>query len=106
MASMLNEKIEVISKFTMLPSGISGWTTPISSGLRPNHNFLGSSDMFFGEITTFEDEAIYPGEEKIVRISFILTPELKEIILVGFKWKIQAGSQHFANGEILELIYI
>lgn len=99
--------IDVIAMFEMLPTSVSGWKTPVMNKLRPNHNFNGPENtlMCFGEVVMVDEENISPGESKEVMIQFIsLLPEFASKIKVGFKWRIQAGSQHFANGEIIDIV--
>ena len=100
------DTVEVKALFTMLPKEESKQENPVTSKLRPNHNFYGRENinMCFGEVTVTGDEWIYPGESKVVFIKFGLLPEYKKKIKIGFKWRIQAASQHFANGEILEIL--
>lgn len=100
------ETIKVQALLSMLPSQQSGWTSAVSSILRPNHNFNKHDphQMCFGEITIPKNEKIYPGESKIVPITFILQAMDKNSIKVGFQWRIYAASQHFANGEIIAIL--
>lgn len=100
------EIVEVKAMFTLLTKNESKQHNPVTSKLRPNHNFYGPENryMCFGEVTVPGDERIYPGESKVVFIKFCLSAEHKKQIKVGFKWRIQAASKHFANGEILEII--
>lgn len=98
--------VEVKAKFAMLSTAESGWTSPITSGLRPNHNFYGpeNRNLCFGQVTVPNDDWIYPGEEKEVYIKFGLLSQYKNDVVVGFRWRIQAGVHHFADGEVIELI--
>lgn len=92
--------------FTMLPEKESGINTPVTSDLRPNHNFLGEGNpnMCIGRVDVDNDEWIYPGESKNVTIHFALLPEYAKLVKKGFKWRIQGGSHHFANGEIIDVL--
>lgn len=100
------ERVKVKAFLTMLPESESGWKTPITSIFRPNHNFSSPENinMCFGEITMPKNQSIYPGERKEVHITFMLLAEYKKKIKPGFKWRIQAASQYFATGEIIEVI--
>ena len=98
--------VEVSAIFTLLRPEESGWSTPVGSGLRPNHNFIGpgNRDMCMGQITVPGDEKIFPGESKAVMIQFVLLPAYAALLRPGFMWRIQAGGQHFANGEVIEVL--
>ncbi|SDU14006.1 hypothetical protein [Halopseudomonas salegens] len=97
--------VDVEALLTMLPGEESGWTNPVTSGLRPNHNFLGpgNSEMCMGQIMVAQGAGIAPGEQGIVRIRFVVLPEYAAMLKPGFRWRLQAASQHFANAEVLAI---
>ena len=98
--------VRVSALFTMLPADESPGTRSVTSGLRPNHNFFGpeNRDMCMGQVEVVDDEWIQPGETREVVITFLLLPKWQKAVKPGFKWCIQAGGQHFANGEIIEIL--
>tara|TARA_B100000745_G_C20038730_1_gene353893 strand:- start:211 stop:546 length:336 start_codon:yes stop_codon:yes gene_type:complete len=109
MWNMLKDEFDtckVRAWFEMLEANASGWSTPVKSGLRPNHNFWGpdNRDMCMGQIELIDDGQILPGEKKQVIINFLGLSEFISKLEVGFRWRIQAGSQYFANGEVIEII--
>ncbi len=98
-------EVRVKASIILLPTERGGRSSPLISGYRPNHNFLGpdKDKMCMGQVTVDNDESIQPGQEKSVEILFVLLDEYVELLEPGFKWRIQEGSRHVGDGEIIEV---
>ena len=97
------KQILVEAEIFMLPTEMSGRTSGITSGYRPNHNFgeAHNSEMRMGEIIVNGDEWINPGETKKVMVHFAMPQDYLFDLVPGLTWRIQEGSRHVGNGTVL-----
>ena len=86
-----SEALYVEASFHLLPTDDGGRKTPVTGNFRPNHNFGNrkNTDFYIGEIKFAEDDWMFPGETRNVRVRFLNVQGLEELLEVGRKWRIQ-----------------
>ena len=102
------EPIIVLARIRLLTAEEGGRNSPVTSAckFRPNHNF-GEPDnrnFFIGQVEISENETLFLGEPKDLLITFFNVRGLIENLIVGRKWRIQAGSELWGIGEVLKVV--
>ncbi|MGV3540442.1 MAG: hypothetical protein ACO1OQ_11565 [Rufibacter sp.] len=99
--------ISVKAKLKLKSTEEGGRYNWVQSGYRPNHVFEytsnGAFKTYIGEVILEEDDFILPGEEKKVRVNFLLEQPIEKYINVGRKWWIHEGRKVVGEGEILDI---
>ena len=96
----------VEAEFTLFKTENGGRHHPISKNYRPNHNFDWPKNerMFIGQVELNEGEWMYPGETRILNITFLTSKGLLELLKIGRQWKIQEGSHIIGEANIIYYI--
>lgn len=89
------DSILIEATVTLFKSDEGGRDHPITDSYRPNHNFdfPEQNRMFIGQFEMAPDEWIFPGETKLVSISFLNSIGLRELLVKNCEWRLQEGSQ-------------
>jgi translation elongation factor EF-Tu-like GTPase len=96
----------VLSRVHFLSSDEGGRVGPVTTKYRPNHNF-GSEDnrvFYIGELQIQDGSRIQPGESTEVAVVFLNVGDIKNLLTVGRRWRIQEGSKLVAVAEVLSII--
>jgi len=106
MQSNNNDIIYIKANLYLRTPEEGGRTTPIKTNYRPNHVFEQVHDLkelktYVGQIEFSEQEYIYPGETKIVRVKFLRFGNIEKYLVVGQKWFIYEVPRLIAEAEIL-----
>jgi len=104
----MNEYIVVNARLKILSADEGGRRkSGIKSGYRPNHVFElidgKFKSTFIGQITFDDQEWIYPGDERVVNVTFLKFDGIENFILVGREWWIYEGSNLIGKAEILSV---
>jgi translation elongation factor EF-Tu-like GTPase len=105
----LNKDLIIVkAKIHLKTTQEGGRKTPIKSVYRPNHVFVQPEDIkdihtYIGVIHFDGQEAIQPGETKIVTVRFLRDPTVEKYIKVGQRWFIYEIPRLVAEGEIIEV---
>jgi len=99
-----DDPITVRATISLIPEIDGGRHGPFTEGYRPNHNFGGPENSLFyiGEVMVGNDEWVYPGDTKDVSVKFLNARGLKEMLVVGRKWRIQEGHRLVAHATVTE----
>jgi translation elongation factor EF-Tu-like GTPase len=98
--------ITVLARLSVLATEISGRKIPIISKYQPNHNFGDANNNYFyiGRIEVSQNDWVYPGQTREVRIEFLNGPGLSEKLKLGCQWRIQEGPRLIATAEFLSVV--
>ena len=97
---------KVVAEICLLPTDLSGRSSGITSGYRPNHNFGGPENnmMRMGSIYVPGDEWIHPGTTKAAEVIFVFPKEHDIELIEGLEWRIQEGANLVGNGRVLKVL--
>ena len=97
---------KVLAEISLLPAGLSGRSSGITSGYRPNHNFGGPDNhlMRMGSIAVQGNAWINPGECKEAEVLFIFPAGCEIALHEGLEWRIQEGDRHVGNGKVKRVL--
>ncbi len=99
--------IVIKAKLKMKLAEYGGRKTGIFSGYRPNHVFEYKADNTFssyaGDIQFDGQQAIEPGEEKLVTVRFLSGQPIEQFLTVGRNWWIHEGPNQLGEAEILSI---
>lgn len=97
--------IKARATIKLVPQGEGGRHSPFTKGFRPNHNFGGADDrlFFIGQIEVEENEWVYPGETRELRVAFLNVRGLRELLIPGCTWRIQEGPKLIGTGTVIAL---
>lgn len=73
---------------------------------RPNHNF-GAPDnrhFYIGQIHLGEDQWLNPNEPKEATVEFFNVRGLRELLLSRAIWRLQEGTTHVGNAQVIESV--
>ena len=89
-----DEPLLVEAELTLYKTEEGGRSTPFTQNFRPNHNFdwPENNRFFIGQVEINEGEWMYPGETRILNVTFLDAKGLRELLTIGKVWKIQEGS--------------
>jgi len=76
---------------------------PVYDGYSPNHKF--SENLFLmGFLTEIAGDSIKPGEEKHVKITFVVGEPFQDLFKEGATWKVHEGGNCVGSGVILNVL--
>lgn len=96
----------VKARVRLKPTEEGGRKTGLISGYRPNHVFAYTAEgkigtMYIGELLFDDAELLMPGEERLLTIRFIATPELEGLLTKGRLWWLHEGSVLIGEATIM-----
>src|SRR5690554_1611111 len=97
---------KVLAEISLFPMVLSGRSTGITSGYRPNHNFGGADNhlMRMGTITVVGGKWINPGESKDAEVLFLFPKGYDISLYEGLEWRLREGARHVGNGKIKQVL--
>lgn len=98
--------ILVKTRLKMKTLAEGGRQTGFANGFRPNHVFEYEngrpSGTFIGDIRFEGREFIFPGEETIVTVRFLMAMPIEKYLFIGRRWWIHEGERCIAEAEMLD----
>ena len=100
-----DKPIAVRAMIVLTAQDKGGRRGPFTKGFRPNHNFHGPEDRFFfiGQIEVEEDQWVYPGETRELKVTFLNARGLRELLVPGRMWRIQEGPKLIGTGTVIDI---
>jgi hypothetical protein len=99
--------IYVKARLKMKTTAEGGRKTGFISGYSPNHVFEHHEGQmlrtYIGDIVFEGQDAIMPGEEKIVTVRFLMTPTIGKYLSVGRNWRVQEAATVLGEAEIISI---
>ena len=104
--SVAGKPILVEAAISLIATNRGGKAKPVTQHYRPNHNFGGpdNRNMFIGQLELEEGEFLYPGQTKILVVTFLDVRGLRENLGIGTEWRIQEGTRLVGFGVVKRVL--
>lgn len=101
-----NSTVLVLARVHLLSTEEGGRLGPVTARYRPNHNFCLEENrrFYIGQLQIPEGKWIHPGETIEVEVAFFNVGDIKNLLTIGRRWRIQEGQKLVANAEVISII--